>query len=58
MKTPVALDIVDQALSLAKGKDIAVAETLVQIIGEAVQADQDHTGEPLDPELIKSEEPV
>jgi hypothetical protein len=56
--TTAAFEIVELALSLAKGKDAATAQTVVQIIGKAVQACQDQTGEPVDPSLIKAEDPV
>jgi hypothetical protein len=53
----VALEIVELALSLAKTqKDAAIAGILVQIVEKAVQAYQDHTGEALDPTLIKAED--
>jgi hypothetical protein len=56
MTITVALAIIELALSLAKGND--AAKILIQIIGKAVQAYQDQTGKPLDPSLIKAEEPV
>jgi len=63
MNPNVAFEIVDLALSLAKtqasGKvqqDATLAGILLQIIEKAVQAYQDHTGETLDPSLIKAED--
>ena len=63
MNPNVAFEIVELALSLARthasGKlqqDAALAGVLLQIIGKAVQAYQEHTGEPLDPSLIKAED--
>ena len=65
MNPNVAFEIIELALSLAKSQadgkiqqDANLANILVQIIGKAVQAYQDHTGEPLDPSLIKAEAPV
>ena len=64
MNTNVAFELVELAVSLAKtlagGKvqqDATLAGVL-QIIERAVQAYQDHTGETLDPSLIKSEDPA
>jgi len=63
MNPNLVLEIVGLAVSLAKmqagGKvqqDATVAGTLLQIIQKAVQAYQEHTGEPLDPSLIKAED--
>jgi len=65
MNPKVAFEIVELALSLAKNQtggkiqeDLTLADILLQIIGKAVYAYQQHTGEPLDPSLIKAEEPV
>jgi hypothetical protein len=59
MNTNVAIQLVEIALSLVKDqKGAAVADVLVQIIGRAVQAYQQNTGLPLDPMLIKAEEPI
>ena len=35
-----------------------MADILVQIVGKARQAYLDHTGQPLDPSLIKVEDPI
>jgi hypothetical protein len=63
MNSNVALEIVELAVSLAKTqasgslqKDATIAGILVQIVEKAVQAYQAHTGEPLDPSLIKAED--
>jgi hypothetical protein len=63
MNPIVGLQILELAVSLAKtqagGKiqqEVNLADMLLQIIGKAVQAYQDHTGEPLDPALIKVEQ--
>ena len=58
MNPVLAFKIAELALSLAKGRDAAVPATLLQIIQHACQAYKDHTGEPLDPALIKPEEAV
>jgi hypothetical protein len=62
MNANVAFELVELALSVAKtqagGKvqqEAALAEGLLQIIEKAVQAYQAHTGETLDPSLIKPE---
>ncbi len=62
MNPNLALEIVDFAVSLVKtqasGKvqqDANLAGVLLQIIEKAVQAYQDHTGENLDPVLIRPE---
>jgi hypothetical protein len=41
-----------------KDQDFSVETRLVQIIRTGVQAYHQHTGEPLDPALIKVEEPL
>jgi hypothetical protein len=63
MNTEVAFQIAELAVSLAKTQaggrvqqDAALAGILLQIIEKAVQAYQDHTGQPLDPSLIKPED--
>ena len=65
MNPIVGLQILELAVSLAKTqasgkiqKDLNLADTLLQIICKSVQAYQDHTGEPLDPALIKVEQRV
>jgi len=65
MNPTVGLQIMELAVALAKTqgsgnlqKDVNLADILVQIVGKAVQAYQDHTGAPLDPSLIKTEQPV
>jgi hypothetical protein len=64
MTSDFAFEIVDLALSLARllasGKvqqDATFAGILVQIIGKARQAYQEHTGKALDPSLIEAEQP-
>ena len=59
------LEILDLALSVAKMQasgpiqtDATLAGLFVQIIKKAVQAYQDHTGEPLDLTLIQPEQPL
>jgi hypothetical protein len=63
MNPNVVWEIADLALTLAKTQasgtvqqDAVLAATLLQIIEKAVQAYQDHTGEPLDPSLIRPED--
>ena len=52
--------LVQIAISLAKtqlnGKNVELA--LVNIVQSGVQAYEDHTGRPLDPQLIKPEAPL
>ena len=62
MNATVIFEIVELAVSLAKtqasGKlqqDVTLAGMLLQIIEKAVQAYQAHTGQPVDPSLIKAE---
>jgi hypothetical protein len=62
MNVNVAFEIVELAVNLIKSQssgevqqDAVLAGTLLQIIEKAVAAYQDHTGEPLDPSLIKAE---
>ena len=62
MNADVAFELVELALNVAKtqagGKvqqDAALAGMLLQIVQRAVRAYQSHTGETLDPSLIKSE---
>jgi len=52
-----ALSVVDTHLE-GKDQDFSVETRLVQIIRTGVQAYHQHTGEPLDPALIKVEEPL
>ncbi len=65
MNIDIALEIVYLAISLVKtqtGGRLHAAEdlgeTLSEIVRIAAQAYQDHTGRPVDPSLIRSEEPV
>ncbi len=65
MNTTLAFEIVELAVSLAKGQargalqqDATIADTLLKIIQKGVQAYSQHTGEALDPSLIKAEDPV
>jgi hypothetical protein len=62
MNADLVFEIVDLALSLAESQvhgttstDLTVAQTLVQIAQKSSAAYQQHTGEPLDPSLIKPE---
>ena len=50
-----ALSLVNNALSGAQSS-AAVTSTLLQILQKGAQAYQQHTGQPLDPGLIKAEE--
>jgi len=63
MNPNLAFEIANLAVSLAKtqasGKlqqDASLVGILLQIIEKAVQAYQEHTGETLDPSLIKAEQ--
>ena len=65
MNPNVAFQIVELAVALAKtqasGKvqqDATLTGILLQIIEKTVQAYQDHTGQALDPSLIKAEDAV
>ena len=65
MNPNVAFEIGELAVSLAKEqssakiqKDAAIAGILLQIVEKAVQAYRDHTGEVLDPSLIKPQDPA
>ena len=65
MNPDIVFQIVDLAVSLARTqasgkiqKDAVLAGILLQIVEKAVHAYQDHTGEPLDPALIKGEAAV
>lgn len=53
-----ALAVGDQQLNAAFKGDSFFETALVQIIQKAVQAYQDYTGQPLDPSLIKPENPA
>ncbi len=52
-----ALSVVDSHLE-GTDQDLSVESRLLKIIRNGVQAYHQHTGEPLDPVLIKAEEPV
>jgi hypothetical protein len=65
MNTDVVFEIVTLAVSLLRAQttgkvqqDATLASILLQIVQKAVQAYQDHTGETLDPALIKAEDPA
>jgi hypothetical protein len=58
MNPQLIFDIIALALSLVRGQNASVAGTLVQSIQKAAAAYQAHTGEALDPSLIKAEEPL
>jgi len=52
-----ALSIVDTHLE-GTDQDLSVESRLLQIIRNGAQAYRQHTGGPLDPALIKAEEPL
>ncbi len=60
MNPTLIAQLVDLAISLTKtllhGKEIR--DTLLDIIRTGVQAYEEHTGQPLDLNLIRSEDPV
>jgi hypothetical protein len=62
MNPALAFEIAQLALSLlAPGQaheDFQIEETLLEIIEKGAPAYQQHTGEPLDPSLIRAEEPI
>ncbi|HEY2382983.1 MAG TPA: hypothetical protein VGK48_17540 [Terriglobia bacterium] len=65
MNTNFALEIIELALSIVKSQttgtvqqDAGLAAALVSIIGKAVQAYEQNTGQPLDASLIKAEPPL
>ena len=63
MNVKLVLQIADLALSAAERHlvgtskhDLAVGETLLEIIRKGVEVYEQHTGEPLDPSMIKPEQ--
>ena len=65
MTIAVIIEIIELALRIAKNmttgtsqRDVTVAYSLEQIVAKALQAYQDHTGQPLDPALILPEKPL
>lgn len=59
MTTDIAIQIIELALSLVKGSnDAAIAAALAQIVAKAWQAYETHTGQPLDPSVVKPEDPI
>ena len=64
MNIDIALEIVYLAISLVKTQTPGLhaaedrGKTLSEIVRIAAQAYQDHMGRPVDPSLIRSEEPV
>jgi hypothetical protein len=60
MNPDLILRLVDLAISLAQSQMDSgdVKQALLGIVQKSVRAYTDHTGEPLDPSLIKAEEPV
>ena len=65
MNPALVFNILELALSLAKTQlgvkaqeDANIAETLLQIVQKGALAYRQHTGEALNPALIKTEEPV
>ena len=65
MNRSFVLEIAGLAVSLANlhlsgdsRQDLKIGDMLLEIIRMGVQAYEEHTGEPLDPALIKAEEPI
>jgi len=65
MNPSLAFEIAELALSLARrqaGGNVqqhaTVVDTLLKIMQKGAQAYREHTGEALDPSLIRAEEPV
>ena len=65
MNTALLLEIVELAVSLARRQgsgavhdDLVIEDTLLEIVERSIQAYQEHTGETLDPDLIKAERPL
>ena len=65
MNPQLVFDIVDLAVTVARNlatgtaqKDLFIEDTLLQIIQKGAEAYQQHTGEALDPTLIKTEAPL
>jgi hypothetical protein len=65
MSVSLILQLVDVAIALAQSQTDGTAQqganvtnTLLVIIRKSVQAYEDHTGKPLDPLLIRAEDPV
>ena len=60
MNSELVLKLVDVAISLAQTQmdSSGTTQGLLAIIRKGVRAYEDHTGGPLDPSLIKAEEPV
>ena len=63
MNKAVGLNIIELALSVAQSltsendrTDVTIADTLEDIVRIAAQAYRDHTGEEMDPSLIKAED--
>jgi hypothetical protein len=62
MNTMLVFEILQLAVALAQSQfsgaaaaEIAVAQTLVDIVQKGTEAYRQHTGQPLDPTLIKAE---
>ena len=53
-----ALAIADRQTNRNLKGDTFYEESLLEIIQKAARAYEDHTGEPLDPSLIKAEDPA
>ncbi len=60
MNPNLIFELVELAISLGQTQldGGEVAHTLLDIIQKAVRAYEDHSGEPLNPELIKAGEPL
>ena len=65
MSIDLLIEIADLALAISRRQidrnvkgDPFFELTLLQLIQKAVRAYEDHTGQPLDPSLIKTEDPA
>jgi hypothetical protein len=65
MNTNFAIEIIELALSIMKNQttgktqqDATLVAVLVSIIRKSIQAYEQQTGQPLDPSLIKAEDPL
>jgi hypothetical protein len=60
MNPELVLQLVDVAISLAHTQmdSGGTTQALLAIVRKGMRAYEDHTGGPLDPSLIKAEEPV
>ena len=65
MNAETAFEIIELGLHLVKAQstglvrqDVALADLAFQILEKGVQTYRDHSGQPLDPSIIKPENPV